>query len=133
MAKKTYISKSPRETKDIAKKILRDNTDLKFILLKGEVGSGKTVFVKGIAEELGIKDEITSPTFGIKKIYDGLIHYDLYLSEGKVDLENIIDEDLEDNIVIVEWANKLPKKMIRNSFVVEIRILSEFTRQIIVG
>jgi tRNA threonylcarbamoyladenosine biosynthesis protein TsaE len=98
----TYTTHSEAETKKISKQIYKSLGDKKLILLKGDLGVGKTVFVKGLAEAMKIKENITSPTFGIKNQYDGLVHYDLYLSDKKIDMRAILEEDMEDNIVIVE-------------------------------
>ena len=110
MVMKKYISTSETETIKIAKEVL-DNNELSLILLKGDLGVGKTVFVKGLAKALGIKDTITSPTFGVKNEYNGLTHYDLYLADKKVDISQLIEEDLENGIVVIEWSEKLPKKI----------------------
>ena len=132
MVMKKYISNTENETKKIAKEVL-DNNELSLILLKGDLGVGKTVFVKGIAKALGIKDNITSPTFGVKNEYDGLVHYDLYLADKKVDIGQLIDEDLEDNLVVIEWSEKLPKKIQKEGTVITIKELENGEREIIVN
>lgn len=100
------------------------------ILLNGDIGSGKTTLVKGIAKAMGIKETITSPTYGYKIEYPGLIHYDLYLSKKmkKNDIESLISEDLEDNLVVIEWGEKIPK--IKNCVVIEIKQLTILSREI---
>lgn len=125
------ITKSESETFELGKNIFKHipkNTNL--IILKGELGSGKTMFVKGIAKGLDINEDILSPTYGYKRKYKGLVHYDLYLlkkmkSKG---LKSLITEDLEDNLVIIEWGERLPK--IKNSIIILIKKISEFTRKI---
>ncbi len=82
-----------------------------FIELVGDVGAGKTTFVKGLAKGLGISDEITSPSYTISKCYQNgnitLNHYDFY----RLDDPGIMSEDLEeslsdkDTITVVEWAD----------------------------
>lgn len=82
-----------------------------FIELVGDVGAGKTTFVKGLAKGLGINDEITSPSYTISKCYQNdditLNHYDFY----RLDDPGIMSEDLEeslsdpDTITVVEWAD----------------------------
>jgi len=76
MKKNQIITKSPEETRNVAKKIVREwiesdtNKNLRLVIcLSGNLGDGKTTFVKGLAEELGIKETITSPTFLIMKKY----------------------------------------------------------------
>lgn len=109
-------------------KIMPHETNL--IFLDGDVGAGKTTFVKGFAEAMGIEETITSPTYGYKKEYPGLIHYDLYLSKKmrKKEIKSLISEDLEDNVVVIEWGNKIPK--IDGSLIVQIRQISETSRMI---
>jgi tRNA threonylcarbamoyladenosine biosynthesis protein TsaE len=97
-----FISNSPEETMEIANNLYHMFGDNQLILLKGEIGSGKTVFTKGYAKAMGIEERITSPTFGVKKDYEKLIHYDLYLSEKKIDLEVILEEDLGEKTIIIE-------------------------------
>lgn len=102
------------------------------IFLNGEIGSGKTTLVKGIGKQLNITDTITSPTYGYKKEYPGLVHYDLYLTKkmkGK-EINSLISEDLEDNLVIIEWGDKLPK--IPNSIIIDIKVIDESTRRLVV-
>ena len=81
------------------------------ILLNGDLGSGKTVFVQGIAQSLGIEG-VTSPTFVISKRYKGvlpLIHVDVYrlLDSGKAALfldDLDLDSDRENSVTIIEWG-----------------------------
>ena len=131
MVMKKYTSNSETETKKIAKEVL-DNNGLSLILLKGDLGVGKTVFVKGLAKALGIKDTITSPTFGVKNEYDGLVHYDLYLADKKIDVSQLIDEDLEENIVVIEWSEKLPKKVQKEGTVISMEQKDNGEREITV-
>jgi len=76
----------------------------KIILLSGEIGSGKTTFVKEFAKIIGIKQNISSPTFNIMKIYENLIHIDAYRIKG--DLSEFEDY-FENNYVIIEWPENL--------------------------
>ncbi len=112
------------------KKLLPEETNL--IFLNGDVGAGKTTFVKGIALSLGISEDITSPTYGYKNEYEGLVHYDLFLSKKmkKKEILSLITEDLEDNIVVIEWGEKIP--VLKNSAVINIEVESETERNIII-
>ena len=88
------------------------------LALIGDLGSGKTTFVKGLAKGLGVKEKITSPTFVLFKVYQAkhakikqLVHADCYRVPGK-ELANIgLDDYLNDKqtMVVVEWGEKLPK------------------------
>ena len=84
------------------------------IELVGDVGTGKTTFVRGLAEGLGVKESVTSPSFTISKSYalkDGasLIHYDFYrLTEPGLMMEDLSESiDSGKNVVVVEWANSV--------------------------
>lgn len=112
------LSKSEDKTKKIAEKIAEKTKGGDILALRGDLGSGKTTFVKYFAKALGIKEEITSPTFVIMKSYvflkDGqklkFIHIDCYRfnqpdAAGLIGLEEIIDE--RNAIVVIEWPEKI--------------------------
>ena len=96
------------------------------ICLNGELGSGKTMFTKGIANALGIQETITSPTFTIIKEYESgempLYHMDVYRLDGETDGVGIEDYYKKGGIVVIEWANTikhiLPKERLDIKFVV---------------
>jgi tRNA threonylcarbamoyladenosine biosynthesis protein TsaE len=97
-----------------------ENGDI--VCLEGDLGSGKTVFAKGIAKGIGISEDITSPTFVLVNEYRGekfLYHFDVYRI---ADSEEFVDSGLDEyfdgtGIVVVEWADKikdiLPPEYIR--------------------
>ena len=132
------FSSTIEETLTIAKKLAKDLNGKELILLYGDLGAGKTVFVKGIAEYFGIdKSEIVSPTFTILNEYDSerikIYHFDLYRignSIGKYFYE--IDELLEQGLILVEWADYLSeyyKKRI-NTINIYFELLDNFKRRI---
>ena len=106
-----YNSKSERDTIELAENIEAEKFPGMVICLNGELGSGKTVFTKGLAAALGIDDTITSPTFNIiKEYHDGempLYHMDIYRLEGNIESTGILDYFNLDGIVIIEWANMI--------------------------
>lgn len=109
------------------------------VLLQGELGSGKTRFVKGISIGLGIADEreVTSPSFTLLQRYEAQIpiyHMDYYrLSSFKEALGAGLDPFLyEDGVVLVEWGDKFPELFMEPHFKVEIRMIGEDTREIII-
>ena len=86
------------------------------ILLKGKIGAGKTSLVKGIADGLQIKENITSPTFALSHHYNSgkfpLIHMDLYRIDNPISAKELFleeEEELEQNngIMIIEWPEKI--------------------------
>lgn len=115
-----YISTSEEQTKSIAKQIINEYKDNNLFFLVGDIGVGKTTFAKGVGESLDINENVTSPTFGIKSEYKGFIHYDLYLSKKKVDISSILFEDERKGIVVIEWADKLPKSLLKEGIQVHI-------------
>ncbi len=108
-----YITNDPKQTKQIGKNIAKIiKRDKKYfsqvILLTGDLGAGKTVFVKGLAEGLKIDFDITSPTFNLINEYKGnpgLIHMDFYRIDRKEELIQLgLEEYLEmENVKAIEW------------------------------
>lgn len=97
------------------------------VALKGELGAGKTVLVKGIAKGLDIKEEPNSPTFVIMNIYRGrvpLYHFDLYRVSGREELEGIGYEDyfFGDGVAVVEWADRAEEIFPESVIEIEIKI-----------
>jgi len=122
------ITKSARETQKLGKKLAASLKGKKVIALYGELGSGKTTFVQGLARGLGIKGRIISPTFVFIRSYPLPIthnskpifyHVDLYRIDKIEDTRGLGIEELmveKEAIVVIEWAEKiksiLPKKRI---------------------
>jgi tRNA threonylcarbamoyladenosine biosynthesis protein TsaE len=111
-----HHSRSEEQTRAIARDLARQLEGGQIVLLSGDLGTGKTVFVKGLAEGLAIDaNEVTSPTFTLVHEYRGgrlpLIHIDLYRLE-RADLDELgLDRDLADHgVVAVEWADRLSRR-----------------------
>lgn len=107
------------------------------IELLGDVGAGKTTFVRGLAEGLGIKEPITSPSFTISKSYaipsnKTLIHYDFY----RLPDPGLMAEDLEENInnpnniVIIEWADSVSDLLPKDHITIIIKYNENGTREV---
>lgn len=81
------------------------------VLLTGELGAGKTTFVRGLAQGTGSKADVASPTFQLVRIYPGrvqLAHVDLYRVESSTELRDLgLEELAEDGAVVVEWGDRL--------------------------
>lgn len=114
-----YQTKSPKETIELGKKLAGRLKAGDVVLLYGELGSGKTHFIKGIAEGLGVKMIIKSPTYAYVNKHDikdgSFYHYDLYRMEEGGDLSSIgFDETLEDPkaINVVEWADRMDEELL---------------------
>ncbi|HEX8173639.1 MAG TPA: tRNA (adenosine(37)-N6)-threonylcarbamoyltransferase complex ATPase subunit type 1 TsaE [Pyrinomonadaceae bacterium] len=110
-----WISRSPEETRDAGERFGRHLRGGEVLLLSGQLGAGKTLFVKGVAESLGVpEDEVTSPSFTLVNHYEGrlkLYHIDLYrLNEGAqaahaVDLDELLTD--ESAVIVIEWAERM--------------------------
>ena len=107
------------------------------LALTGELGSGKTAFVQGLARGLGVPQEyyITSPSFTLINEYPGrrrLFHVDLYRLENYTDLEETgLYDILEgDGVVAVEWAEKLPEDLLSTYIAIGFNIIDDETREI---
>ncbi|MBU4208919.1 MAG: tRNA (adenosine(37)-N6)-threonylcarbamoyltransferase complex ATPase subunit type 1 TsaE [Proteobacteria bacterium] len=131
------ITNSPDETRALGEKTGK-NLDLGTVLaLTGDLGSGKTIFVQGLAKGLDIPDDyyITSPTYTLINEYPGryhLFHVDLYRIGNYTDLDDIgLYEILSgDGVVAIEWADKLPKNLLAEYLAVHIDILNDKSRKI---
>lgn len=115
-----FISNSAEETILIAERFSKSLKSGDVILLSGDLGAGKTTFVKGLAQGLGIEDEVTSPTYAYLNVYgDKLYHYDCYRLSCGEDAEalGLTDYFYGDNICVIEWseniADVLPEKVIK--------------------
>lgn len=130
------VSHSEEETLALARKLAAMIIEPNVVVLTGELGSGKTVFVKGLAEGLKVeKDKVQSPTFTLVHEYKGqanLYHFDLYRIENLNELKEIGWDDYldRDGLIVVEWGEKaeslLPEKYYRVSF----KMLNESEREI---
>lgn len=108
-------TKSELETIEIAQNFESEKFPNMIICLNGELGAGKTMFTKGIANALGITDSITSPTFTIIKEYENgelpLYHIDVYRLDGVVGDLGIEDYYKKDGVVVIEWADTIKSEL----------------------
>jgi len=118
-------TRNEKETFELAQNFESEKFPNMIICLNGELGSGKTIFTKGIASALGIDETITSPTFTIIKEYEGelpLYHMDVYRLDGVTDGVGIEEYFHKGGVVVIEWAKTikdiLPKERLDIKFVV---------------
>jgi len=130
---------SEQETAAVAAALARDLPRGAVVYVEGELGAGKTAFVRGAARELGVGGAVTSPTFTVAHLYDGaqgaVAHLDLSRSErldvaAWGDLEPYFDDV---RAVFVEWAGVGAGVLPRPHVVVRIAVLADGARQIDVG
>ena len=112
---KSWLTSSPEETERVGESLAKKLRGGELILLVGELGSGKTTFVRGLARGLGVDDPggVASPSFKIVSEHPGplrLHHVDLYRLDDPVAIEELAIDELiaPDAVVIVEWGEKLP-------------------------
>ena len=136
---KTYITNSSAETQDLANTFGKTIKPGEFVALYGNLGGGKTNFTQGLAKGLNIKKRIISPTFIILRQYKykkgNFYHIDLYRTQSLNDLLNLgIDEIINDknNIIVVEWAEKMDKLMPKKRTDIHFKFLEENKREIII-
>ncbi len=136
-----FITRSAEETFELAYRIGETITQPTVFLLQGELGTGKTVFAKGIGAGLEIDPaEVNSPTFTLVNYHDGrmrLYHLDLYRVEGGADevyslgLDEILTEP--DAVVVIEWAERLGSFTIPEAYQVRLFDLGGEQRRIEIG
>ena len=127
-------SRSEDDTRELAENIESEKFPGMVICLNGELGSGKTLFVKAFAKALGIEDEVTSPTFNIIKEYlDGemeLYHMDVYRVEDNYESVGIEDYFKRDGVSIIEWADMISDILPEERLDINIAIAGENSRVI---
>ena len=103
---------SEEETIELAQNIESEKFPNMVICLRGDLGSGKTVFTKGFAQAMEINEEVTSPTFNIIKEYLSgdmpLFHMDVYRLDGQVGELGIEEYFTKKGVTIIEWADMIP-------------------------
>lgn len=129
-----YLSGSERATVEFAKKYAASLSAGDVVLLQGDLGAGKTVFCKGLALGLGIKDEIVSPTYAYMNDYSGkLYHYDCYrLSSGaEAEKLGLTDYFGGKGVCVIEWAENIVDVLPKGCKRVTIKKISSVNREII--
>jgi tRNA threonylcarbamoyladenosine biosynthesis protein TsaE len=146
----TVTTRSPEETQALAGKIvafLAEQEGMRgtstIIALQGNLGAGKTVFAKGVADFLGVQETVTSPTFVIEKRYalpteasgKRLIHIDAYRLESEEELStigwNTIATD-PNNLIVIEWPEQVGLGVPERALWIEFEAVDDSTRNILV-
>ncbi len=107
-----FYSASPEETRAIAAQLAERHGPGEAVLLFGDLGAGKTTFVKGYCAALGVPDQITSPTFTLMHVYRGdrivIYHFDFYRLESPAAIAALGVEEYfdDDGICLIEWPER---------------------------
>ncbi len=129
------ITQGAQETQRLGQKLAASLKGGETIALVGDLGAGKTTFVQGLAQGLGIKNRMISPTFILMREYDNFYHVDLYRLEENVD-EEVRNLGLTDiwgksgKIVVIEWAEKITDLLPPNTIWINFEILDDEKRKI---
>lgn len=128
---------SEQQTKDLAAKIGITLKGGEVFELIGDVGAGKTTFVKGLAKGLAIDDDIQSPSYTISRLYDArnslqLVHYDFYRLSDPGIMANEVTEMVHDEntITVIEWADIVEGILPENRYTIRFESPSETVRAI---
>ena len=127
-------TRNEMETIEIAQNFESEKFPNMIICLDGELGSGKTIFTKGIANALGITESITSPTYTIIKEYSGelpLYHMDVYRLDGNTEGVGIEEYFTKNGVVVIEWAETIKDILPSERLDIYIKVVDENKRVLI--
>ena len=137
---RTITTHSEDETAAVGRELAATLSAGDVLLLYGDLGAGKTAFVRGLAEGLGVeRDEVSSPTFTLIQEYRGgrlpLFHVDLYRIEDPREFDELgLDEIAEDGVLAIEWAERLAARLKPSRYVaVRIEHAGEMWRRIVIS
>ena len=136
----SVLTHSPEETVEFGRRLAKKLRASMLVLLRGDLGAGKTTLVKGIAEGLHVakSEDVTSPTFTLVHEYRGgdvtLYHIDLYRIDTQKELDTIALDDLMDtgNILLIEWGEKFARFREERDVEIAIERVGESERRIVV-
>jgi len=131
------ISTSPEQTRELGEKLAKNLKPGDVVALEGELGSGKTCFVQGMAKGLGVSQKafVRSPSFTLLNQYEGripLYHLDFYRLNHVEDLGDLGLEEYFDShgVTVIEWAHKFIESLPKRTIHVHFEIIDENTREI---
>ena len=141
MDTREFITHSPQETIALGRTLVGLLTPPKIVLLRGDLGAGKTTLVKGIAAGFAAasEDDVTSPTFTLVHEYRGpeanLYHIDLYRVDTQRQLETLGLDDLiaENSILLIEWGEKFPRFVRERDVEIALERVGESERKVSVS
>jgi tRNA threonylcarbamoyladenosine biosynthesis protein TsaE len=141
MSSREYITHSAEETIALGRELAPTLKDARMVILRGDLGAGKTTLVKGVAEglEAASQEDVTSPTFTLIHEFHGpevnLYHVDLYRIETERELATLGLDELfaeDGNLVLLEWGEKFPRLVKERDIEIAIERRGELERKIVV-
>lgn len=132
----TFISKSPADTEALARRLAENLVAGSIVALKGELGSGKTLFTQALVAGLGSEAAVTSPTFTIVHEYQGgrlpVYHFDFFRLENEESARQLGLEDyfFSNGVSVVEWGDRFPELIPEQARWISFEIESELQRLI---
>ncbi len=139
MAEMLTVTNSAAETRELGEQLAKRLEPGDVVLLRGDLGAGKSELTRGIARGLGVRETVTSPSFTILNVYESgrcpLYHFDWYRLESEEELYELgMDEYLGgDGIAVVEWAERCPDAVPEDCIRIRLEATGEETRQITVN
>ena len=127
------LTQSSKQTQTLGKELAKNFANGAIVCLRGELGSGKTTLIQGIAKGLGIKRRINSPTFIIVRRYPRFWHIDLYRLKSLQEAKDIgIEEILEDagSVVLIEWPEIIDEILPKKRWEIRLESISNNERRI---
>jgi len=112
---RTIETTAPEETVEAGRQLARDLSPGAVVALSGELGAGKTHFVRGLAEGWGATEQATSPTFALLHEYETpkgkICHLDLYRARDTEEIWSAVHDELDasDGLLVIEWADRCPE------------------------
>lgn len=131
-----YLTHNERETEELGRRLAGTLPGGTVVAMYGDLGAGKTAFVRGLARGLGVAGSVSSPTFSIVNVYPGspmLCHFDMYRIDGWDDLctTGFFDYAEDDAVLAVEWSENIEAVLPEHSIFVTIEPGETQTQRII--
>jgi tRNA threonylcarbamoyladenosine biosynthesis protein TsaE len=134
---KQHVAHTTEDLPFVAQELLNDLDSKKVIALEGEMGAGKTTFIRALCNAMGVTDEISSPTYGYVNEYESsyfgtIYHFDLYRLETELDAIDIgIEEYIySDSICLIEWPRVAEQILPEDTVWVTIKVSNSDQRKI---
>ena len=130
------ITRSAEETRAIGRRLADQLRPGDTVVLRGDLGAGKSEFARGVARGLGVAGPVPSPSFTILNCYDEgrvpLYHFDWYRIADPEEIREMgLDEMIgADGVALIEWSERAPDAVPERALVVEIKVIDEETREI---